>query len=366
MIQESENIKVLVIDDSSYNRKRIAAILSSVESITVCGQAADGNEGLKLLHECEPDIITLDLEMPNMDGYTFLRILMTRRPTPVIVISSHSGRENVFKALELGALDFIAKPSRSVAPDLRTIENELITKVLNVVKIRPVRLRAHSTDVSTGEHPVANYVSSASRSAPLGVVCIAASTGGPPALKRLFEGVSGDLPVAILVSQHMPPTFTAKFASRLNDASQFEVREARSGDRLQAGLALVAPGDRSILIEGAPGSGDYAVLLEGLEDSGEKIVPSGDRMMEAAAANVGSAVMGIVLTGMGNDGARGMREINHAGGFTVAESENSAVIFGMPEASIRSGIVNEVLPIEAMPGAIARFASNLKEKVRKT
>jgi len=324
----------------------------------VVARASDGNEGLKQVVAHEPDIITLDLEMPKMDGYTFLRILMTRRPTPVIVISSHSHRESVFKALELGAVDFIAKPARAVSPELQTIEQELVRKIKMVAKLRPVRMRSAAAKTADAA-PLPGRPSGwtpGDEPKVQGLVCIGASTGGPPALKEVFEFLPGNMPVAVLVSQHMPASFTGPFAQRLNAVSALEVREARSGDQLRPGLALVAPGSGSLVVEKSK-TGELSVRIETPEDPSQpRIVPSANRMMETAVEAMGSEVMGVVLTGMGDDGSTGMVAIHEAGGVTVAEAEKTAVIFGMPEAAIRTGAVDEVVPLGGMAAAIVRFA----------
>jgi two-component system chemotaxis response regulator CheB len=376
-----KDIRVLVIDDSPYNRESIRQILENTPGVRVVGHASDGNEGLRQVVALEPDVITLDLEMPRMDGYTFLRILMSRRPTPVVVVSSHSARESVFKALELGAVDFIAKPARPVAPELETIAGELAAKIAAVGRLQPVRLRARPEGgrVSTERAAiqVANEVSGTEPARgrrmpppperpagppapgrPLGLVCIGASTGGPPALKELFEALPGDLPVAILVSQHMPPSFTGPFARRLDGAGALRVREAADGDLLGPGVALVAPGSGSLVVVARPG-GELAVGIEPGSGDRARIVPSIDRMMESAAQVMGRSLLGVVLTGMGDDGARGVQAIRGAGGATLAESEKTAVIFGMPEAAIRSGAVDEVLPLDAIAAAIVKFARGL-------
>lgn len=349
-------VRVLVIDDSAYNRDSIAGMLARAPGIDVVGQAADGNEGLREALSLAPDVITLDLEMPNMDGYTFLRILMTRRPTPVIVISSHSGQASVFKALELGAVDFIAKPARAIAPELGTIERDLTDKILAVGRLRPVRLR--SPRAATVSPPPER--GPAADTSLLGLVCVGASTGGPPALKELFEALPEDLPVAILVAQHMPASFTGPFARRLDAAGPIEVREALAGDVLKGGHGYVSPGSGSLVVQTLP-AGGLGLAIEPREQTSPKprIVPSADRMMESAVAEMGRNVMGVVLTGMGDDGSRGVQAVRAAGGVTVAESEQTAVIFGMPEAAIRTGAVDEVLPLDGVAAAIIRFARSL-------
>jgi len=358
-----KTVKVLIIDDSAFNRQNITTMLSSVPGIEVVGRAGDGNEGLKQVIEHQPDVITLDLEMPKMDGYTFLRILMTQRPTPVIVISSHSERESVFKALELGALDFIAKPARAISPELHTIETELVDKIKTIARLRRSKLKARPAETPAPSPAPGASGSTVAASQMLGVVCIGASTGGPPALKQIFEALPGDLPLGILISQHMPASFTGAFARRLNDTGPYEVREAKAGDRLRAGLALLAPGSASMLV-GTVANGDGVIKLEPRPEGqgAPRIVPSADRMMETAVAAFGDTVMAVVLTGMGSDGSRGVQRIHEAGGPTVAEAESTAVIFGMPDSAIRTGAVEEILPLEAIPAAIARFGMALSRK----
>ena len=373
MAPSASDIKVLVIDDSAYNRQSIADMLSRIDGICVVGRACDGNEGLKQVVALEPDIITLDLEMPKMDGYTFLRILMTRRPTPVIVISSHSHQDSVFKALELGAVDFIAKPARVVSPELQTIELELADKIKMVGRLRPVKLRRPAeVNTAVAETPttppapavlaVAEPEWSVAGTDLLGVICIAASTGGPPALKEVFESLPANMPIAVLVSQHMPASFTGPFARRLDGVSALSVREAKSGDILRPGIALVAPGSGSIVVELVRGQLRVNIEAPGTGGSHVRIVPSANRMMESAVAVLGNRVLGVVLTGMGNDGSRGVETIRAAGGMTVAESEKTAVIFGMPDAAIRTGAIDEVLPLGAVAAAMVRFAQICAEK----
>jgi two-component system chemotaxis response regulator CheB len=365
---DKRDIRVLVIDDSAFNRQTITSILTGVEGIRVVARAGDGNEGLKQVFEHEPDVITLDLEMPRMDGFTLLRILMRRRPTPVIVISSYAKQENVFKALELGALDFIAKPTKSISRELRSIEAELVQKVKLIGRLRQVSLSeraqtpepaAPAAESAAGEDAAANL--------PLRVVCMGASTGGPPALKQVLAVLPAGLPAAMVISQHMPASFTGAFAERLDKACPLEVREARSGDRLRAGLVLVAPGSASIALE-RHADGGVRARVETLEETTEgqggkrpRFVPSINRMMTTAAKVLGSSVMGVVLTGMGDDGAAGIKAIKGAGGATVAESAETAVIFGMPEEAIATGAVDEVCGLSGIAEIITRHARSKPE-----
>jgi two-component system, chemotaxis family, protein-glutamate methylesterase/glutaminase len=357
-------IRVLVVDDSAYNRQTISSMLANKPGISVVGRAADGNDGLKQVFDREPDVITLDLEMPRMDGFTFLRILMRRRPTPVLVISSYSKQENVFKALELGAIDFIAKPTKHLSPELRDIENELVDKIALVGNLRQVSL----VDRASHPEPAApgpEFAELGGAFGELRVLCVGASTGGPPAIKQLLAGLPASLPLAVVISQHMPPTFTAAFASRLDRACTLEVREARSGDRLRPGLVLVCPGERSVALE-RHADGGVRVRVETADETAAacggrrpRYVPSINRMMESAAEVLQSSALGMVLTGMGDDGAAGVAAIKRRGGYTLAESAESAVIFGMPDEAIRTGAIDEVVALEDMAGAIVRYCQRV-------
>ncbi len=361
-MKEPREIKVLVIDDSAFNRQTITSMLAGVDGVVVVARAGDGNEGLKQVFEHEPDVITLDLEMPRMDGFTFLRILMRRRPTPVVVISSYARQENVFKALELGALDFIAKPTTSASRELRSIEKDLVSKVKLIGQLRQVSLAERAQTPEPAE-PAAEPAEPAAEPAehPLRIVCIGASTGGPPALKQLVAAIPGTLPAAVIISQHMPASFTGAFAQRLDKASGLDVRLAQSGDRLHAGLCLVAPGAASVALE-RHADGGIRVRLETVEETARaeggskpRYVPSIDRMMRTAAEVAGPDALGLVLTGMGDDGAAGIKAIKRLGGTTAAESEETAVIFGMPNEAIETGAVDTIVPLERMAELIAQF-----------
>lgn len=344
--------RVLVIDDSAYNRQAIVQMLESDPGIEVVGRAANGEEGLKQTLALRPDVITLDLEMPKMDGFTFLRILMNRTPTPVIVISSYSRKQNVFKALELGALDFIAKPTRYLSPELHKIRDELVEKI-NVVRmlrtpVQPVRFgesKARVDDQRSG----APAVVSGTRP---DLVVIGASTGGPPALQRLLQMLTRQVPVACLVAQHMPENFTRAFAERLDRYTGLVVREASGGEVLAPGSVYVAPGGNHLRVVRRE-----AELITEVDRAGEndKYIPSIDLLFSSAADAAGSRVLAILLTGMGTDGCEGIRAVKAAGGRTVAESEETAVIFGMPKEAIASGEVDVVLRLEEIATEVVRF-----------
>lgn len=359
----SKPLRVLVIDDSAFNRQTITSMLESAPGISVVGRAGDGEEGLKLAFQLTPDVITLDLEMPKMDGFAFLRLLMARQPTPVIIISGYATRENVFKALELGALDFVAKPSRTITPELRNIRDELLQKVQLVTQLRMVSLtdraaRTRSSGTMSGSFvpppsPVAPPASRKEGAAPPRLVAIGASTGGPPAINRLLVNLEPTLPVGIVVTQHMPAKFTRAFAERLDRTTPWSVREAEPGDVVTQGSVLVAPGSGSIELRRDGGTLRVDIVPQQPDD---RYVPSVDRMLSSAAAAMGADLCAIVLTGMGGDGGRGVRAVKAAGGRTVAEAPETAVIFGMPQEAIATGAVDEVAPLGNMPELIARFA----------
>jgi two-component system chemotaxis response regulator CheB len=367
MADAPATIRVVVIDDSAYNRQTITQMLERDPTIRVVGRAGDGDEGLKQVFQHQPDVVTLDLEMPKMDGFTFLRILMSRRATPVIVVSSYAAKENVFKALELGALDFVAKPGRQISPDLRSIEEDLVQKVRLVRQLRAVTLgeRAQAAaaeaarSLETGRQRRVTLqglppFAQPALGEPFRVCAIGASTGGPPALQQVLSTLEPTLPLAIAITQHMPAKFTQAFAARLGRSCGFSVKEAESGDVLGRGQVLVAPGGASLELV----CQDDAVRAH-IEPAGpqDRFVPSVDRLFTSAASVCGADLLAIVLTGMGGDGGQGVRAVKGAGGRVIAEAAETAIIFGMPQEAIATGSVDEVLPLSRIPQAIAKFAS---------
>mgnify|MGYP000132645845 CR=1 FL=1 len=346
-------LRALVIDDSAYNRATIAQILEESREVEVIGRAADGEEGLRLALELKPDVITLDLEMPKMDGFTFLRILMERQPTPVIIISSYSRKQNVFKALELGALDFIAKPTHHISPELSEIARELLAKVLMVRQLSAAAVRGRSMRATGAENAVP---SSASPALQAGAVVIGASTGGPPALQQLFQSLPRGLPLFYLVAQHMPEKFTQAFAERLARYCGLPVKEAEDAEEVQIGRAYIAPGGHDLRLGRRA---ERLVLEVRAADERAKYVPSIDQLFASAADVLGNRVMAVVLTGMGSDGCRGLRRVREVGGRTIAESQETAVIFGMPREAIEAGLADRVLRLEEIPAEVERFAARL-------
>jgi two-component system chemotaxis response regulator CheB len=337
-------IRVLVIDDSAFSRQTITRMLKTSPLVEVVGVARDGEEALRKALELHPDVVTLDLEMPRMDGFTFLRLLMAKRPTPVIVVSGRSGEEEVFKALDLGAVDFIAKPTLRASTELQGIEQELIRKVH---AIRELRIDKVSERIQASPPVVARGVPRLERVPP--VVVIGSSTGGPAALMQVLGAFSEPPPCVFLVAQHMPEGFTKGFAERLDRLTPLAAREAEGGEVPRPGSVLVAPGGHHLELETRRGG----VVTSVTRHTGvDKYTPSVDRLFRSAAKHFGSDLLAVVLTGMGDDGKRGVLAVKESGGQVIAESEETAVIFGMPQQAIRSGAVDHVLALGDIPAAI--------------
>jgi two-component system chemotaxis response regulator CheB len=303
----------------------------------------------------KPDLVTLDFEMPEMDGFSFLRWVMKERPVPVIMVSSYSDTKTVFTALELGAADFVAKPSRKASAELLRIQDDLLEKVKGIRDLRLEKIGVYRNMSQLGESgaEVPSSVPEADlQERDVEIVSIGASTGGPSALQIVLTRLPQDFRAAILISQHMPKGFTEPFAERLNRLAKIKVKEAADGDRVEKGTALICPGGCHMTLRGTNRS--YRVALK-TAMSGDKYTPSVDIMMASVAENFGDKAMGVVLTGMGNDGKQGVVEIKGKGGYTIAESEATAVVFGMPQEAIKAGAVDTVLPLDEIPGAITRI-----------
>lgn len=344
-------LRVLVVDDSVFNRRSIGEILAQSPEIEVVGKAADGEEALRLVANLKPDCITLDLEMPRMDGFTFLRILMTKMPTPVVVVSSYSQKENVFKALELGALDFVAKPERFSDPDLGGIRDQLVSKVLLA---RSVRLGLPPTRRAVDVSPAPVEPRQQKQLVPpKSVIAVASSTGGPSALMEIFTRFPANYRNAIVIAQHMPDKFTRTFAERLSRRGALKVGEAQDQDVVAEGNGFVCPGRHCMELEvSARGTMKLRVTPPGERD---RYVPSADRLLTSVAAGLGRRAIGVILTGMGDDGVEGARKIIEAGGIVIAESEESAVVYGMPGAAVRAGVASQSLPLSEIGDFLAKL-----------
>jgi len=341
-------LRMLLVDDSALSLGTLQGMLESTGDFVVVGQARDGEQALREVMALRPDAIVLDLQMPRMDGFTFLRLLMAQRPTPVIVLSSNSRRGDVFKSLELGAIDFVAKPDRG---GLEPVREELLAKC---GMLRALRLE----NLSSWSRPDHEPVDPRPLVEPARLAVIGASTGGPQALQEVLASLPGDLPLGVLVAQHMPEKFTRAFAERLGHSSAFTVAEAVEGDLVAAGRALIAPGGHHLELRREWGTGTLRVALATPEGGGgpARYCPSIDRLFTSAALAMPRRLCAVVLTGMGNDGAAGVQAVKAAGGLTLAESELTAVIYGMPRAAVATGMVDQSLGLSEIAGRLAAFA----------
>jgi len=357
-------LKVLVIDDSAFHRRTLTRIIAAAPEFEVIGTAGDGEEAIKKVVTLQPDLLTLDLEMPRMDGFTFLRWLMRTFPRPTLVVSSRESNKSVFRALELGAADFVLKPVSYASERLAQIEGEVIARLREIAAARPdkLALRAQRLAASVPAGPLERKKAVApSAGGRYRCVAIGASTGGPPALQQVLTALAADLPAAVVIAQHMPEGFTRMFAERLDRSVALRVREAESDEELVPGLVLLAPGGKNMTVQSGTRSRVF-VRLEAPAPS-DRYVPSADRLLTSAAAAYGSQVLSVVLTGMGDDGALGTRAVRAAGGLTVAEAEESCVVFGMPREAIRTGAVQRVLPLPEIGAFIAREVACRPERV---
>ncbi|MCL4557992.1 MAG: chemotaxis-specific protein-glutamate methyltransferase CheB [Deltaproteobacteria bacterium] len=361
----SDRVTVLIIDDSAFNRRSLRHMLESSPDIKVVGAAIDGEDGLKKASALRPDVVTLDLEMPRMDGFTFLRILMRTNPIPTLVISSKSDSESVFTAMELGAVDFIQKPVKKASMELYSIKEDVLKKVLHAQSINLKNVQRRIADINvklnlgidTSVRPIVK-IRGAKREdfevyTGFKLIAIGSSTGGPSALQRIVSGLDSNLKVSVLISQHMPAGFTNTFAQRLNKYTNFTVREAQDGDPIRQGSILLCPGGYSMEIKTEDGRKEVRLLPRQKED---KFIPSVNRMFASAAKEFGRMSVGVVLTGMGDDGKKGIETIKDSGGYTIAESEETAVIFGMPREAIATGKIDRVLPYYLISMELNRWA----------
>ncbi len=335
----SGRIRVLVVDDSAFVRKAVERMLSTAPDIEVVGTAGDGEEGLRKAKELLPDVVTLDVKMPKLGGLETLERLMREQPVPVLLMSTltQEGAEVTLRGLELGAMDFVDKSS--VQPmTMLSLAEELVAKI-RALGGAQVRARPHGVPRSEA----------GAVAAPAEIVAVAASTGGPTALQTLVSGLPAGLPAAVVVVQHIPRGFTKSLAERLDARSAIPVREARDGDVVAPGTILVAPA--GIHTRLARRAGSVLVCLD--EEPREALHrPSADVLMASVAVVYGRRAVGVVLTGMGSDGTEGLRAIRASGGRTLAESEETCVIFGMPKAAIEAGVVDRIVPLERVAGEI--------------
>lgn len=342
-------VRVLIVDDSATARAVLKEILDSSSSIEVVGAAADAFIARDKIVQLNPDVICLDVEMPRMDGVTFLRKLMKHKPTPVVMVSSltQKGAQVTLDALGAGAVDFVAKPHSNIYDGVDEIKTELVEKVLSAAKSRvfqkdtkPVKREVVVTSLATTTKKI---------------ICIGASTGGTEALKEVLTRMPRNSP-GIVIVQHMPGSFTGQFAQRLNSLCEIDVKEAKNGDYISVGQALIAPGDYHLVIRRS-GHQYYVEIGNGHLVSGHK--PSVDVLMNSAAKTAGANAVGVILTGMGADGAKGLVNLHNSGAKTVAQDKKSCVVYGMPKVAIEMGAIDEVASLNDIPKKVISIVEKL-------
>ncbi|MBI3777559.1 MAG: chemotaxis response regulator protein-glutamate methylesterase [Gammaproteobacteria bacterium] len=352
-MKQEKGIKALIIDDSAVMRQMLTMILHEDPDIRVVGTAANPLIAREKIKALKPDVLTLDVEMPGMDGITFLEKLMRLYPLPVVMVSSHTekGAAATLRALDLGAVDFVAKPQGNLREGMtHELMDEIRTKVRAAASARVRAIASGPRPPAPRPQPLPMNLTSTRD----GIVVIGASAGGTQAIAEILPKLPRSTP-GIAIVQHMPPKFTASFAERLDEQCELEVREAKSGDRLKPGVALIAPGGYHMAIMKA--GGGYAVRV--YEDEPvNRHRPSVDVLFHSAAEVARSEALGIILTGMGSDGARGLRAMKMTGAQTIAQDEKSCVVFGMPEQAIRHGGVCEVAPLDRIAERIIAWANS--------
>ncbi len=338
-------IRVLVIDDSAFMRKFISDLINSQPDMEVIGTARDGLEGLEKVRALKPDVVTLDVEMPRLDGLGFLSRLMSENPRPVILISGHdkAGADYTLRALDLGALDFLAKPSGEVSLDFDRVKEDLWQKIRTASRVPCNRLSRRTRT------PAFKRAPSAASKGGANLIIIGSSTGGPNALTEVIPCLPADLSASVLVVQHMPAGFTRSMAEHLDRQSALTVREAVEGEALRPGLCLVAPGGFHLQVN----RGGTVSLITSPPRHGVR--PSIDVTLESAARNWSGRIAVAILTGMGSDGSDGCRLIREKGGTVLAQSEATCVVYGMPWVVIERGLADQILPLQEISLALSRW-----------
>ena len=356
----SKKIRVIVVDDSALVRSLLSEIINRQRDMECIGTANDPLVAREMIRELNPDVITLDVEMPRMDGLDFLGRLMRLRPMPVLMISTltERGAEVTMKALELGAVDFVAKPRVGLASGINELAAQIVDKIRVAAAAHVSRAPARQPAAAAAAAGGGAAGTPAASATPLGrlstekLICIGASTGGTEAIKEVLVQMPADSP-AIVITQHMPPGFTTSFAARLNGLCQITVKEASNGERILPGHAYIAPGGTQFHVARS-GANYVAVVDDGPPVNRHK--PSVEVLFKSAAAVVGRNAFGIMLTGMGNDGAAAMREMKDAGSYNYVQDEATCIVFGMPREAIAHGAADEVLPLtQIAPALITRL-----------
>ena len=360
MATPNKKIRVLVVEDSMFMRKVLEGIFNADEQLQVVGNAKDGREAVALAESLKPDVITMDINMPHVDGLQATAEIMTTNPRPIVIVSSESreGAASTLRALELGAIEFVAKPSSAIDLDMQSVKEELLRKVRMAAKVRVVRtasrlaLTIQNANGSKTPAPASVRV----RPSPMSgldqrfpIVVLAASTGGPATVMRIAPGFTGDFPAAVILVQHMPAAFTTQYATQLAEFTGIRVKEAEANESLQPGTLYICPGGQHLRI-----TPTGRIQLDGTSGRINGYLPSIDATMESVAAFAGPLSIAGILTGMGNDGAQGAKAIKTAGGLVLAQDEATSVIFGMPAEAIKTGAVDQVLSIDDIYPAIEK------------
>ncbi len=358
----TRKFRVLVVDDSAFMCKVLETIFNADSQLQVVGRAKDGREAISLAESLKPDVITMDLNMPHLDGLQATATIMTNNPRPIVIVSSESkeGAASTLKALELGAIDFVTKPNSAIDLDMQSIKDELLRKVRVAAKVRVVRTASRLANAI--QAPTKSAPSAAPRVARLArpacsensdmrfpVVVLAASTGGPATVMRLAPGFTRDFPAAVILVQHMPASFTSQYALQLADFTSIRVKEAEPNEAIQPGTFYICPGGQHLRV-----TSTGRVELDSNSGRIDGYLPNIDVTMESVAGFAGPMSIGVVLTGMGSDGARGARAIKNAGGLVIAQDEATCVIFGMPAETIKTGVADQILGIDDIYAAIEK------------
>jgi two-component system chemotaxis response regulator CheB len=351
-----KKIRVLVVDDSAFMCKVLQEIINSDPQLEVAGQARDGRDAVALAESLRPDVITMDINMPHVDGLQATEMIMSQHPRPIVIVSSESreGASGTLRALELGAIDFVPKPSSGIDLDMRSVRDELTRKLKMAAKVRVVRTatRVKTTAVSAPAPANGKARTPAPPAPPNGtkfpIVTIAASTGGPAAVMKVVAGFPRDFSAAVLLVLHMPAAFTKQFTLQLAEISRLPVKEAEANEPIQPGMIYLCPGSHHLRV-----SATGKIMLDpGLRIEG--YLPCANAALETVAAYSRLLAIAVVLTGMGNDAAKGVRTIKACGGYVIAQDEASSVIFGMPAEAIKTGAVDEVVDLNEISAAIER------------
>ncbi len=344
--------RILVVDDSAFMRRALKQMLESDPDIVVIDTARDGSEAVEKTVQLRPDLVTMDIEMPKMNGLDALRLIMEKRPTPVLMVSSltSEGANVTLEAMELGALDFIPKNLSEMSVNILKVKEDLLKKVKLLAKKklgRPVKRQAvKRPNISTLSKKFDSYTSQRR----IGIISIGTSTGGPMALQKILPYLPANLPVGVVVAQHMPAAFTGTFAQRLNKISQLEIREAVNGDIIKQGVVLVAPGGKHMRVKRIGAIETRVVISD--EPKTALYKPSVNELMLSVAEFYPGRALGVILTGMGNDGHAGIKAIKQSGGKAFAQDEESSVVYGMPRAVVDDNLADKVLPIDTMVGEL--------------